>query len=60
MMPITSVVNLDNYWEPNETGPFTVTFIGFNFATPEGRQERGAIFKPPGYIFVNNIPLRWQ
>jgi hypothetical protein len=57
-MPITSVVNLDDYWAPNETGPFTVTFIGFNFATPEGRQERGAIFKPPGYIFVSNIPLR--
>jgi hypothetical protein len=58
MMPITSVVNLDNYRALNETGTFTVTFIGFNFATPEGRQERSAIFKPPGYIFVNNIPLR--
>ena len=58
MMPITSVLNLDNYRAPNKAGAFTVTFIGFNFATPEGRQERGAIFKPPGYIFVNNIPLR--
>jgi len=58
MMPITSVVNLDDYRAPNEAGPFTVTFIGFYFATPEGRQERGAIFKPPGYILVSNIPLR--
>ena len=33
MMPITSVVNLDNYRAPNETGLFTVTFIGFKFAT---------------------------
>ena len=40
MMPITSVVNLDDYRAPNETGPFTVTFIGFNFATREGSQDR--------------------
>jgi hypothetical protein len=37
-MPITSIVNLDNYRAPNETGTFTVTFIGFNFASP--RAER--------------------
>jgi len=40
MMPITSVVNLDNYRAPNETGPSLSTFIGFSFATPESRQER--------------------
>jgi hypothetical protein len=35
-----SVVNLDDYRAPNTTGPFTITFIGFNFTTPEGRQDR--------------------
>jgi hypothetical protein len=40
MIPIMSVVNLDDYRAPNTTGPFTITFIGFNFTTPEGRQDR--------------------
>ena len=54
MMPITSVVNLDDYRAPNETGPFTVTFTGFNFATPEGSQDR----LPLILLYNKGIPPR--
>jgi hypothetical protein len=49
MMPITSVVNLDDHRAPNKTGPRDA-----RRSPIAGR----AIFKPPGYIFVSNIPLR--
>jgi hypothetical protein len=36
-----SVVNLDDYRAPpTDLGPFTVTFTGFPFRTPEGREDR--------------------
>ena len=34
------VVNLADYRAPRINGPFTITFIGFSFGTPEGRQDQ--------------------
>ena len=29
-----TVINVDEYRAPSQNGPFTISFIGFHFATP--------------------------